>query len=412
MTRRPRILVISPYMCRGDTAAGDLRLHRVIEQLATFAEVDFLTPEAEPLQLQRDRRYWSLLRKLGVRIVNPLFIDRLPLWCRSRTSPYDWILIEFWYLADRLASALEELRRELPSALIAIDSVDLNFLRERAALDCGSNLYGSEAEINLRQHQEISTYLGADLVIVCSQEDAQALASVSTNPIVVIPIVVLSRPRNRGVRGNDILFVGGFQHLPNVDAVLWFVHEVFPLIRAKIPDAVFRIVGSHPPAEVNALQASPGVNVLGYVSDTSASLDCAAVSVAPLRYGAGMKGKVTEALSAAVPVVTTTFGAQGLGARSGKHLHIADNAAKFAEAVIETLAEPAKAQQMGLDGQALVETICGSKVVCAKLIETFTPIAASTNRSFVSWERWVIARVKCLILPLRIHFARGCLMKR
>jgi glycosyltransferase involved in cell wall biosynthesis len=310
MTRRPRILVISPYMCRGDTAAGDQRLQRIIEQLAKFAEVDFLTPEAEPVKLPGERRYWSGLRKLGVRIVNPLFMHRLPLLCRSRIRPYDWILIEFWYLADRLASSLEELRRELSYTLIAIDSVDLIFLRERAALECGSNVYGSEAEIEMRQQQEISTYLGADLVIVCSQEDAQALASVTTNPIVVIPIVVLSRPRNLGVRGNVILFVGGFKHLPNVDAVLWFVHEVFPLIRAKVPDALFRIVGSHPPAEVQELRDSPGVEVLGYVADTSKCLDCAAVSVAPLRYGAGMKGKVAEALSAAVPVVTTTFGAR------------------------------------------------------------------------------------------------------
>jgi hypothetical protein len=100
-------------MCRGDPAAGDQRLQRIIEQLAKFAEVDFLTPEAEPVKLPGERRYWSVLRKLGVRIVNPLFMHRLPLLCRSRIRPYDWILIEFWYLADRLASSLEELRREL-----------------------------------------------------------------------------------------------------------------------------------------------------------------------------------------------------------------------------------------------------------------------------------------------------------
>jgi hypothetical protein len=98
---------------------------------------------------------------------------------------------------------------------------------------------------------------------------------------------------------------------------------------------------------------------------------------------------------------------------SGKHLHIADYAAEFAEAVIETLAEPAKAEQMGLEGQALVESICGSKVTCAKLIETFTLIAPLSSRSLISWPRWVIARVKSLILPLRIHFAsKTRLMKR
>jgi glycosyltransferase involved in cell wall biosynthesis len=412
MTRRPRILVIAPYMCRGDTASGDLRLQRIIEQLASFAEVDFLTPDAEPVLVPGDRRYWSLLRKLGATIVDPLFIDRLPLWCRSRFRPYDWILIEFWYLADRLASSLEELRRELSGALIAIDSVDLNFLRELAALERGSNAYGSVADIELRQQQEISTYLCADLVIACSQEDAQSLVSVCPKPNIVIPNVVLSRPRSPGARENVIVFVGGFRHLPNVDAVLWFVNEIFPLIRVRAQDAIFRIVGSHPPAEVAALRALPGVEVLGYVSNTATWLDSAAVSVAPLRYGAGMKGKVTEALSAGLPVVTTQVGAQGLGARPGKHLHIADNAADFAEAVIEKLADPAKAMQMGFEGQALVESICGPKVVRAKLIEAFASLAPLTNRSLESKGRMVIARVKCLILPLRIHFARASLMRR
>jgi len=405
MTRRPRILVIAPCMCRGDTASGDLRLQRIIEQLATFAKVDFLTPEAEPALVSADQRYWSLLRKMGVTIVNPLFTDRLPLWCRSRTRPYDWILFEFWHLADKLASSLEVLRLEFPNTLIAIDSVDLHFLRERAALERGSTNYGSKVDVELRQQQEISTYLGADLVIACSQEDAQALAAVCLRPIIEIPNVVMSRHRGGGARGNVILFVGGFRHLPNVDAVVWFVHEIFPLIRERLPDATFRIVGSHPPAEVHALQACPGVEVLGYVSDTSMCLDNAAVSVAPLRYGAGMKGKVTEALSAGLPVVTTPFGAQGLGARSGKHLHIADSAADFAEAVIETLADPAHAEQMGVEGQALVEAMCGPTVVCGKLIETFTPFAPSTSFSLVGWGRWVSARVRILLRNWRISIA-------
>lgn len=413
MTRRPRILVIAPYMCRGDTASGDLRLQRIIEQLTSFAKVDFLTPEAEPALGSGDRRYWSLLRKLGVTIVNPLFADRLPLWLSSRTRPYDWILIEFWHLAEQLNSSLEVLRQEFPNTLIAIDSVDLHFLRERAALEHGSTIYGHKLDVELRQQREISTYLGANLVIACSQEDVKALASVCPRPIIEIPNLVISRQRGERARGNAILFVGGFRHQPNVDAVLWFTHEIFPIIRVRMPDAVFRIAGSHPPEEIYALQAIPGVEVLGYVSDTSMYLDNAAVSVAPLRYGAGMKGKVTEALSSGLPVVTTSFGAQGLGAVSGKHLYIADNAADFAEGVIKTLTDPAKAEQMGVEGQALVEAICGSKVVCNKLIKTFSHCVPSTSRSLVSWGRCVNARAMSLILPLSIQLIRAArLMKR
>lgn len=391
MSRQPRILVIAPYMCRGDTASGDLRLQRIIEQLVTFSDVDFLTPEAEPILNPGARRYWSLLRNLGVKIVNSRFTEFLPLWCRSRTAPYDWIFIEFWYLADRINLYLELIRLEFPRTLVVIDSVDVHFLRERAALECGSNNYGSEKDIEVRQKQEIYSYRCADLVIACSQEDSQALERVCTKPNIVIPNVIKSHPRRSGIRGNVISFVGGFRHQPNVDAVLWFVHCVYPLIRARLPDAVFRIAGSHPPDDVQALQGIPGVEVLGYVDDTTRWLDSADVSVAPLRYGAGMKGKVTEALSAGLPVVTTSVGAQGLGARSGKHLRIADSEAEFAQAVVETLEEPAMAEQMGLDGQALVETICGPQVVRRVLMETFNTVKPFTCHSFNGWFRWVAA---------------------
>ena len=407
MIKRPRILVISPYMCRGDTASGDLRLQRIIEQLVSFAEVDFLTTEAEPVLNPAARPYWSLLRKLGVRIVNSRFTECLPLWCRSRIQAYDWIFIEFWHLAFRLASILEVVRGESPTTKITIDSVDLHFLRERAALDSGSLEYGSETDIELRQKQEISTYLRADLVIACSREDAQVLTAVCAKPSIVIPNLIKSQSRRRGTRGNVISFVGGFRHQPNVDAVLWFVRDVYPLIRARIPDAVFCIAGSHPPDVVLALRDIPGVEVLGYVDDTTRWLDSAAVSVAPLRYGAGMKGKVTEALSVGLPVVTTSVGAQGLGATSGKHLRIADSEADFAQAVVETLEEPAIAEQMGLDGQALVESICGPQVVRRVLMESFNTCVPSTSRGFGGCVRWVAAQGTIMIWLLRSKAVRA-----
>jgi glycosyltransferase involved in cell wall biosynthesis len=244
-------------------------------------------------------------------------------------------------------------------------------------------------------------------VIAASQEDAQELAAVCSKPTTVIPIVVKIHPRHCKTRENVILFVGGFRHQPNVDAVMWFVHDVFPLIRERLPDAVFRIAGSYPPQEVHALMVIPGVEVLGYVDDTTILLDSAAVSVAPLRYGAGMKGKVAEALSAGLPVVTTSFGAQGLGASSGIHLRIADNAADFAKAVVETLADPAMAEQMGSHGQVLVESICGPKVVCRNLMKTFIPVVPSTSRSFGGSVRWVSVQVMILIwhLPSQVSLA-------
>ena len=114
-----------------------------------------------------------------------------------------------------------------------------------------------------------------------------------------------------------LLFVGGFAHPPNEDGVLWFVKDVFPKIREKVPDMNFYIVGSKAPEEITALGAEPektGIHVLGYVSDEelAALYQKTKITVVPLRYGAGVKGKVVEAIYNGAVVVTTSVGAEGI----------------------------------------------------------------------------------------------------
>ena len=118
-------------------------------------------------------------------------------------------------------------------------------------------------------------------------------------------------------RREGLLFVGGFAHPPNEDGVLWFVKDVFPKIREKVPDMNFYIVGSKAPEEITALGAEPektGIHVLGYVSDEelAALYQKTKITVVPLRYGAGVKGKVVEAIYNGAVVVTTSVGAEGI----------------------------------------------------------------------------------------------------
>jgi glycosyltransferase involved in cell wall biosynthesis len=134
-------------------------------------------------------------------------------------------------------------------------------------------------------------------------------------------------------------------------------------VKSQVPEAKLTIVGSHPPEQVLKLAALEDVEVTGYVPETAIFLDRAALSVAPLRYGAGMKGKVAEAMAAGLPVVTTSIGSQGFGAVSGEHCIIADSAGDFAVAVIRLLKNPALAQSIGTAGQRLVAGICGPEVV-------------------------------------------------
>jgi glycosyltransferase involved in cell wall biosynthesis len=133
---------------------------------------------------------------------------------------------------------------------------------------------------------------------------------------------------------SGLLFVGGFQHPPNLDAVLWFVHDIWPRILSQDREMVLRIVGSDLSEGIVSVLKQPGVEVLGYVPDLTGLLAYNRMSVAPLRYGAGVKGKVGQSIAFGLPVVTTKIGAEGMALEDGKHILIADEPEEFAAAVL------------------------------------------------------------------------------
>ena len=143
-------------------------------------------------------------------------------------------------------------------------------------------------------------------------------------------------------RRRDIMFVAGFAHDPNEDAALWFVKEILPLIRRREPSVRLRLVGSHPTRKVLGLAADPSIIITGFVTDEQLAAHYATtrVAIAPLRYGAGMKGKVVEAMRFGVPLVTTPFGVQGMPELEGK-LPIQSSAEPFAQAVLYLLTDDA-----------------------------------------------------------------------
>jgi glycosyltransferase involved in cell wall biosynthesis len=165
--------------------------------------------------------------------------------------------------------------------------------------------------------------------------------------------------------------VGGFDHAPNSDGLLWFVRECWPRILSKVPQAKFTVVGSNPTEEILALGAISRISVAGHVPETAPYLDRAAVSVAPLRYGGGVKGKVCEALASGMPLVTTTTGSQGLAIRDYREARVQDEAIPFADAVVWALTHTEAAEAMGVEGRRIVEGICGVEVTSKQVQDIF-----------------------------------------
>ncbi|MDO9002140.1 MAG: glycosyltransferase family 4 protein [Aquabacterium sp.] len=202
---------------------------------------------------------------------------------------------------------------------------------------------------------EFRHYQQADLLLALSETDAGVLrAFMPDTPCVLSPVATRVRSEPRATTGSYVAMVGNFEHPPNEDGLRWLLADVWPKVRQVIPHARLCVAGPSCPKATPELLAQ-GVEMLGFVDSLDAFLDEAAVSIAPYRFGGGVKIKVLESLASACPVVATTVGAEGLGVTHGRELIIANGAAEFANALIETLSNPPAAAERAERGRAHVE---------------------------------------------------------
>ena len=190
---------------------------------------------------------------------------------------------------------------------------------------------------------------------------------------------------------SGLLFVRGFEHLPNIDSAVYLATDVMPRLWRTHPDVQLTIVGSHAPAEVTSLE-SPGIKVAGWVPDLEPLLRESLVMVAPLRFGAGMKGKITQSLGAGLPVVTTTIGAEGLDVVDGDEMLIADDPDAFVARIVALHEDLDRWRKVSEKGQALAERVCSPRVQKEALerlmfaVPAVAPGVQSSSATKTSWS--------------------------
>jgi polysaccharide biosynthesis protein PslH len=150
------------------------------------------------------------------------------------------------------------------------------------------------------------------------------------------------------------VYMGDYKYFPNTDAVMYFVESILPRIRAERPDFRLVLLGKDPTPAMQALDGRDGITITGLVDDTRPYLQSSAVFICPLRSGSGTRFKLLEALACGCPVVSTTIGAEGLGAVDGEHMLLRDDPQAFAQAVLNLLADPERGAAMGRAGRAWV----------------------------------------------------------
>ena len=271
------------------------------------------------------------LQKIGVECVyapfETNFIDYIARYGRL----FDAVLV---YRSTVLASILDTIREFAPGASVIFHVADLHFLREERQARMTNDEAGL-IEAAKSKAAEIELIGKVDCTITHSDVEAQIIeAELPGSPVVVWPLAVDFVGTRSGFDARrDICFLGGYRHAPNVDAVKFFVREIFPLIKAEEPDIRFIIGGANPTDEVLDL-ASDDVIVTGMIEELSELFDATRVFVCPLRFGAGVKGKVMSAMAHGIPIVATEISVEGTGLQSGEHLLVTDDPRTFAQEVL------------------------------------------------------------------------------
>ena len=327
---RTRVLVIDHELPQPDRDAGSRYVDTYMKLLLEYGHhVVFVSDLGEPAE-----PYCAELQQAGVEVVWGLWTpEQRSEWLRDRARYFDVAYLHRHFVAVKYIAGL----RRFSSAKILYSPVDLHFLRERRRFSVTGEEEASR-QASTSERDEFDLLRRADVVHVVSRYEEELVRErVPAASVRTLPIYAYDAPYEH-VPGFELrrhlLFVAGFMHPPNVDAARWFVNEVFPLVREQAPEVFALLVGSHPSSEVTAL-AGDGVIVTGRVSERMLEnlYRQSRVVICPLRYGAGAKGKLVEALHFGVPSVVTPVAAEGFPDIE-ECVTVATTATDFADGII------------------------------------------------------------------------------
>ncbi|PTX57737.1 GT2 family glycosyltransferase [Litoreibacter ponti] len=390
---RPRILIIDAVTPRPDHDAGSVTSVWFMKLLVQLGyDVTFVAQN-----LLRDGHYSQALQDEGIELLYMPYVTNLETYIRNYGHRFD---LFFLYRVSAGGHFARSIQRLYPKTPIIFDTVDLHFLRMEREAKLGGSRPEELAHANEVRRMELGLIETTNATIILSQAEREVLQKLGhTASLSVIPLVLESQRDVAPRKGRTgIAFVGGYQHTPNVDAVVSFIEEIWPDLHEACPDLIFHIVGSHPPAEILELE---GANVIveGFVEDLDGFLAQRIATIAPLKYGAGIKGKIGSSLAAGVPCIATTIAAEGMGLEDGKEILIADGASATIDAVKNLIKDDKAWKALSQAGLKFVDRNFAPRAIRRQLFELFAkadvvpfrgtcPISGMREtRRFDSWDR-------------------------
>jgi glycosyltransferase involved in cell wall biosynthesis len=414
--RRPRVLIVSPYSIVPTNHGTAVRLLNLIRELAGRFEIHLLVFSMEGER--REER--QALEAMGCRVdfyrwtprAEPRLLATAPRGVeifrsvKAAAKVLDIVhgrAIELVQLEHaELGQYAKVLPRGVPVALTEHDIVFRTQERRRRhqfhrRFDQAGVFAHSRTEVNRMLRYEVKSCRRVDHVYTMSSSDARYLAPFlfgRASRIRVIPNAVDTsefRQPDPPPQREGVVFVGNFGHLPNVDALEWFLTDIWPLIRILKPDARLTVVGANATEAVLRYRNVPGVRIEGEVPDTRPYYHSHLVSVAPIRAGSGTRLKILEAFAAGTAVVSTTLGAEGIEAHPGTHLKLADSAVDFARATVRLLTDHGSRERLTTAAAELVRGQYDWAVVADRLAGSWRELLNAAPTRTVPRSTLVVA---------------------
>jgi O-antigen biosynthesis protein len=322
------ILVIDSYMPSYDRESGSRRL---FELLKIFKGLNYHVIFAADNGLQEEP-YTSILQDLQIEVLYTQagYGTGIKEQIESRLNLIDLA----WICRPELNQKYTSIIRQKPEIKLIYDTIDLHYLRLKRAWAIDPNHCTKEQWVEM-QAQELKMAHLADLTITVTATEQKILETQGVDRVAVIPNIHLAYNGDLVdfEHREGILFIGSYNHLPNVDAALWLCQEIMPLVWQIKPEIKVTLLGNNPSAEVLALE-SDRIIVTGYIDDVSPYFLSHKLSVSPLRYGAGMKGKIGQSLEYSLPVVSTQIGTEGMNLVPEQDILEASNSLNFARQIL------------------------------------------------------------------------------
>ncbi|MCF6264168.1 MAG: glycosyltransferase [Xanthomonadales bacterium] len=346
--RQKKLLLIDACTPQPDQDSGSVRiinLMRIYRDLGY--QVSFF-----PDNRQWDGKYSQALQSLGVEVLYGEWIKNLPEFFSQQGKTFDTVIVSRHYVAENYLGLIKEY---MPQAKFIFDTVDLHYLREQrqAELEQDPALHRAAAR---SRRAELKIINQADTTLVVSPFEKSILANDA--PQARIDVVSNIHPlhgcRKSFSERQNIFFIGGYQHPPNVDSAIWLAKEIWPLIHKQLPGVNCFLLGSKAPKVVQELSGD-GLIFRGFVEVLEPWLDNCRIALAPLRYGAGVKGKVNMSMSFGQPVVASNIAVEGMYAENGREVLVADDAETFAAEVVRLYQDEALWNKLSENGLKNVE---------------------------------------------------------